>query len=84
MPVLYAQDPFNTVKSEVEGGTNYMTSVGVTRQAIVRELEAHEDDNYYLGTPLCRWRRPITKRGRFLQQRHCGDELRGLYQLRPP
>ena len=27
-----------------------MTSVGVTRQAIVRELEAHEDDNYYLGT----------------------------------
>ena len=30
VPVLYAQDPFNTVKSEVEGGTNYMTSVGVT------------------------------------------------------
>ena len=28
VPVLYAQDPFNTVKSEVEGGTNYMTSVG--------------------------------------------------------
>ena len=51
VPVLYAQDPFNTVKSEVEGGTNYMTSVGVTRQAIVRELEAHEDDNYYPGTP---------------------------------
>lgn len=51
MPVLYAQDPFNTVKSEVEGGTNYMTSVGVTRESIVRELEAHEDDNYYLGTP---------------------------------
>ena len=51
VPALYAQDPFNTVKSEVEGGTNYMTSVGVTRQAIVRELEAHEDDNYYLGTP---------------------------------
>ena len=22
VPVLYAQDPFNTVKSEVEGGTN--------------------------------------------------------------
>ncbi len=50
MPVLYAQDPFNTVKSEVEGGTNYMTSVGVTRQAIVRELEAHENDDFYLGT----------------------------------
>ena len=51
VPVLYAQDPFNMVKSEVEGGTNYMTSVGVTRESIVRELEAHEDDNYYLGTP---------------------------------
>lgn len=51
VPVLYAQDPLNTVKSEVEGGTNYMTSVGVTRESIVRELEAHEDDNYYLGTP---------------------------------
>ena len=38
------------VKSEVEGGTNYMTSVGVTRQAIVRELESHEDDDFYLGT----------------------------------
>ena len=50
VPVLYAQDPFNTVKSEVEGGTNYMTSVGVTRQAIVRELESHEDDDFYLGT----------------------------------
>ena len=51
VPVLYAQDPFNTVKSEVEGGTNYMTSVGVTREAIVRELESHENDDFYLGTP---------------------------------
>lgn len=49
-PVLYAQDPFTQVKSEVEGGTNDMTSVGVTREAIVRELEAHEHDSYYLGT----------------------------------
>ena len=49
-PVLFAQDPFNTVKSEVEGGTSYMTSVGVTRESIVRELEAHEHDSYYLGT----------------------------------
>ena len=51
VPVLRAQDPFNTVKSEVEGGTNYMTSVGVTREAIVRELESHENDDFYLGTP---------------------------------
>ena len=50
-PVLFAQDPFNTVKSEVEGGTNYMTSVGVTRESIVRELESHEHDSFYLGTP---------------------------------
>ena len=50
VPVLYAQDPFNTVKNEVEGGTNYMTSVGVTREAIVRELESHENDDFYLGT----------------------------------
>ena len=50
VPVLYAQDPFITVKSEVEGGTNYMTSVGVTRESIVRELESHEDDDFYLGT----------------------------------
>ena len=50
VPVLYAQDHFNTVKAEVEGGTNYMTSVGVTREAIVRELESHEDDDFYLGT----------------------------------
>ena len=49
-PVLYAQDPFNTVKSQVEGGTNYMTSVGVTREAIVQELESHENDDFYLGT----------------------------------
>ena len=55
VPVLYAQDPFNTVKSEVEGGTSYMTSVGVTRQAIVRELEAHEDDkDVYKRQVQCR------------------------------
>ena len=28
-----------------------MTSVGVTRESIVRELEAHENDDFYLGTP---------------------------------
>ena len=50
VPVLYAQDPFTQVKNDVEGGTSYMTSVGVTRQAIVRELEAHENDDFYLGT----------------------------------
>ena len=47
MPVLYAQDPSVTV---VRGRrrTNYMTSVGVTRQAIVRELESQlEDDDFY-------------------------------------
>ena len=51
VPVLRAQDPFTQVKNDVEGGTNYMTSVGVTREAIVRELESHENDDFYLGTP---------------------------------
>ena len=51
VPVLYAQDSFSSLKNDVEGGTNYMTSYGVTRQSIVQELEAHEDDDYYLGTP---------------------------------
>ena len=46
-----AQDSFSSVKSSVEGGTNYMTSLGITRQAIVNELQAHESDSYYLGTP---------------------------------
>ena len=46
-----AQDSYSSVKSSVEGGTNYMTSLGVTRQAIVNELEAHESDSFYLGTP---------------------------------
>ena len=50
-PVLYAQDSFGSLKNNVEGGTNYMTSYGVTRQSIVRELESHEDDSFYLGTP---------------------------------
>ena len=50
VPVLRAQDPFTQVKNDVEGGTNYMTSVGVTRESIVRELEAHENDDFYLGT----------------------------------
>ena len=51
VPVLYAQDSFGSLKSDVEGGVNYMTSYGVTRQSIVRELESHEHDDYYLGTP---------------------------------
>ena len=50
VPVLRAQDPFTQVKNDVEGGTNYMISVGVTRESIVRELEAHENDDFYLGT----------------------------------
>ena len=50
-PVLYAIDPFTQVKNEVEGGSNYMTSFGVTRESIVRELESHEHDDFYLGTP---------------------------------
>src|SRR5699024_5747780 len=51
VPALRAQDPFTQVKNDVEGGTNYMSSVRVNREAIVRELESHENDDFYLGTP---------------------------------
>ena len=83
VPVLYAQDPFNTVKSEVEGGTSYMTSVGVTRKALSGSWRP-------MKTMTSTWapnmweRRPISQRGRLLQQRHRGHELRRFYQLRPP
>lgn len=34
------------------GGTKYLSDVvGVTREQVVAELEAHEGDSYYLGTP---------------------------------
>ena len=51
VPVLYAIDPFEDILDKTEGGTNYMTQFGVSRAKIVAELEAHENDDYYLGTP---------------------------------
>ena len=51
VPVLYAIDPFEEIVDKTEGGTNYMTQFGVSRAKIVAELEAHEHDDYYLGTP---------------------------------
>ncbi len=50
-PVVYARDPISSVKSDLEGGSNYLTNYGVTRAEIVNELSAHEHDSYYLGTP---------------------------------
>ena len=50
-PALYAIDDFSAVQDRAEGGTEYMTKYGVTRQSIVQELESHENDDYYLGTP---------------------------------
>ena len=50
VPVVYARDPLSKVQSDLGGGSNYLTSYGVTRKAIVDELSAHEHDNYYLGT----------------------------------
>lgn len=49
-PTLYAQDNFNTVKNSVEGGTEDMTKYGLSREAVVSELKAHESDNFYKGT----------------------------------
>ena len=51
VPVLYAIDPFEDILNKTEGGTDYMTQFGVSRAKIVAELEAHENDDYYLGTP---------------------------------
>ena len=51
VPVLNAIDPFEEIVDKTEGGTNYMTQFGVSRAKIVAELEAHEHDDYYLGTP---------------------------------
>lgn len=50
IPTFYAQDDFNTVKNSVEGGTDDMTKYGLSRAAIVSELEAHRSDNFYIGT----------------------------------
>lgn len=47
---LYARAPISKVESDLGGGSHYLTDYGVTRDAIVNELSAHEHDNYYLGT----------------------------------
>ena len=51
VPVLYAIDPFEEIVDKTEGGSNDMTQYGVTRAKIVSHLEAHEHDDFYLGTP---------------------------------
>ena len=51
MPVVYAIDPYDEIKNKAEGGSNDMTQYGVTRAKIVSHLEAHEHDDFYLGTP---------------------------------
>ena len=51
IPEVLVQDNFEEVKQQVEGGPDYMTKYGLSRAAVVGELEAHESDNYYLGTP---------------------------------
>ena len=71
-----AQDSFSSVKSSVEGGTNYMTSLGITRQAIVNELQSHEDDDYYLGTPYHGddWQSPKGDTSYNGQYQYCGSD----------
>ena len=51
VPVLYAIDPFEEIQNITQGGTDYLTQFGISRAKIVAELEAHENDDYYLGTP---------------------------------
>ena len=38
-------------RKELEDGTHTLAGLGVTRAALLKELEAHDQDNYYLGTP---------------------------------
>lgn len=38
-------------RKELEGGTHTLSELGVAKAALLKELEAHEHDNYYLGTP---------------------------------
>lgn len=48
---LSSRVPLSTVKEWCGHGTEYFDKFGVTRQKLVKELSAHEHDNYYLGTP---------------------------------
>ena len=54
VPVLYAQDSFSSLKSDVEGGVNYMTSYGVTRQSIVRGAGSPRGRQLLPGDPPTR------------------------------
>lgn len=50
--VLYAQASLSAIKAQLEGGTNYISDFGsITRESLIAELEAHQNDNYYLNTP---------------------------------
>lgn len=50
-PVRYAREPVSKVQADLGHGTKYLSDFGVTRQAVIDELSAHEDDNFYLDTP---------------------------------
>ena len=59
---LYQTD-LSEVKSEIKGGTNYLTDsfLGtITREKVVAELTEHQNDGYYIGTPYHRsdWQSP--------------------------
>lgn len=47
-----ARIPISQVQARLKNGTDYLDKFGVTREKIVRELSAHEHDNYYLNTPF--------------------------------
>ncbi len=44
--------PTGEVQKRLAGGTDYLDKYGVTREKVVKELSAHEHDNYYLNTPF--------------------------------
>ncbi len=44
--------PTSEVQKRLAGGTDYLDKYGVTREKVVKELSAHEYDDYYLNTPF--------------------------------
>ncbi len=51
-PPVLEEEPawIRQLQRELQGGTKTLASLGVTRQAVLRELTSHREDSFYLGT----------------------------------
>ncbi len=43
--------PIEVIRQRCAGGTEYLDKYGVTRKSLLKELQSHEHDDFYLGTP---------------------------------